>query len=228
MDTLYLIPGSLGERSAVTEELDRRKAFLDAHAPNGCRIDLALTGGGPATVESEADEQAAERAVLAELPEVEKVGWDAVIVGCFGDPGVAEAQRRVDLTVVGPAEASFRTAGRAGAAFGVLTVVDDVVPLIGRRLEAYGFAARVPSVRAIGVGVAELRENREQVAEKLVDAGRLAVGEGADALVLGCMTMGFLGLDRDVAHELDVPVVNPVLSALDAAADPTAFARSHM
>lgn len=220
MDILYLIPGSLGGGPGAREELDHRLAFLGEHAPNGCRVDIALTKGGPATVESEADEEAAARAVSTELSTPEAAGADAVIIGCYGDPGVSEARGLVDLTVVGPAEASFRAAGRVGTAFGVLTVVDDVVPLIRRRVEAYGFEGRVPSVRAIGVSVAELRENREQVADKLVDAGRCAVDEGADALVLGCMSMGFLGLDRDVADALDVPVVNPVISALDAAADP--------
>ena len=99
------------------------------------------------------------------------------------------------------------------------------MPLIRRRIQAYGFENRLASIHAIGVGVAELRSSREQVADRLVDAGRRAVEEGADALVLGCMSMGFLELDRDVGDELDVSVVNPVKSALDAAADPIRFAR---
>lgn len=219
LDVLYLIPGSLGSGDAATAELDRRRAFLNSNAPDGCVVSLARTKNGPASVENEEQEAAAARAVAAEVPTLEGQGVDAVVIGCFGDPGLTEARNQVDFPVVGPADASFRKAARSAPRVAVLTVVDPVVPLIRRRIDVAGMSRQVTSVRAIGVGVHELRPNREQVVEKLTEAGRDALDEGTGAFVLGCMTMGFLGLEKDLSAELDVPVVNPVLAALDEAAD---------
>lgn len=218
-NVLYLVPGSLGSGDAAAAELDRRKAFLNSNAPDGCVVSLARTNDGPASVENEEQEAAAARAVAAEVPTLEGQDVDAVIIGCFGDPGLSEARRRVDFPVVGPADASFREAARSAPRFAVLTVVEPVIPLIRRRIDIAGMSRQVTSVHAIGVGVHELRANRERVVEHLVEAGQVALDEGAGAVVLGCMTMGFLGLEEDLHRELDVPVVNPVLTALDEAAD---------
>ena len=38
----------------------------------------------------------------------------------------------------------------------------------------------------------------------------------ADILVLGCMSMGFLGLTDDLQKRIEIPVVNPVTAALKA------------
>ncbi len=214
---LYLVPGSLGEDAAARAELERRHLFLVERAPERCLVSLARTDGGPPSVESEEDEASAARAVVEELPALAALGFDAVIVGCFGDPGVEEARELVDFRVVGPAEASFRAAVDAGGPFAVLTVVDEVIPLIRRRIEAAGLSREALSVTAIDVGVHDLRPHRERVAGRLAEAGREAIDEGAQALVLGCMSMGFLGLDRTLAASLDVPVVNPVDAALEAA-----------
>lgn len=219
LDVLYLVPGSLGSGDAAAAEFGRRRAFLNSNAPDGCVVGLTRTKGGPPSVENEEQEAAAARAVAAEVPTLEGQDIDAVVIGCFGDPGLTEARRQVDLPVVGPADASFREAAKSAPQFAILTVVEPVVPLIRRRIDVVGMSRQVTSVRAIGVGVHELRPNRERVVERLTEAARDALDEGAGAFVLGCMTMGFLGLEKDLSAELDVPVVNPVVAALDEAVD---------
>lgn len=216
-DIAYLIPGSLGGDDSASEELGRRSDYLRRNAPDGCRVSLVQTAGGPPSVESEAEEAEAARAVAREVPSLSDAGYEAVVVGCFGDPGVPEARERSRLHVVGPAEASFRAAGRSGTTFAVLTIVDDVVPLILRRVEATGMSGQLGSVLAVGMSVHDLRPNRDQVAARLSELGRTATRDGAEAVVLGCMSMGFLGLERELARTLDTPVVNPVLAALEAA-----------
>lgn len=218
-NVLYLVPGSLGSGDAAAAELNRRRAFLNSSAPDGYVVSLARTSGGPTSVENEEQEAAAARAVVAEIPTLEGLGLDALVIGCFGDPGLTEVRSQADFLVVGPAGASFRAAERSGPRFAVLTVVDAVIPLIRRRINMLGMSRHVTSVSAIGVGVHELRPNCERILEQLTEAGRKAVREGAGALVLGCMTMGFLALEKDLSAELEVPVVNPVLAALDEVAN---------
>src|SRR5437762_2821467 len=51
--------------------------------------------------------------------------------------------------------------------------------------------------------------------------------DGADLLVLGCMSMGFLGITDDLQKRLDVPVVNPVTASLKTAEAVVAMGLSH-
>jgi allantoin racemase len=66
------------------------------------------------------------------------------------------------------------------------------------------------------------------VLDKLEEVGRAALrDDGADLLVLGCMSMGFLGITDDLQKRLDVPVVNPVTAALKTAEAIVAMGLSH-
>ena len=57
----------------------------------------------------------------------------------------------------------------------------------------------------------------DEVMGRLELAGRGAVDAGAEALVLGCMTMGFLDVAEALSDRLQVVVINPVAAALEAA-----------
>lgn len=214
MKICYFVPGPMSRGPLGPGELVRRRDFLAARAAGGTRVELVEAEDGPASVETGAEERLAARALLDELPALERRGLDALIVGCFGDPGVAEARQRVTLPVIGPAQASVEAAAGLGQRFGILTVAETVLPTVRRLVDRYGLASRMASLRAVEVPVLELQERREEVLERLAREGRAAVDEGADSLVLGCMTMGFLDVAGELQRELGVPVVNPVLGAL--------------
>jgi allantoin racemase len=58
--------------------------------------------------------------------------------------------------------------------------------------------------------------------------GRTAVREDrADTLVLGCMSMGFLGIAEELGKRLEIPVVNPVLAAVKTAEMVVAMGLGH-
>src|SRR5437773_8798057 len=57
---------------------------------------------GPASIESEFDEALAAPDVIARAIEAERDGCDAVVVNCFGDPGVRAAREAVGIPVLGP------------------------------------------------------------------------------------------------------------------------------
>lgn len=73
------------------------------------RPDLALsyrcTGAGPRAIRSEADVAAAAPHVVRAAVAAAREGFDAVIVDCTDDPGVAAARRTADITVIGTGEA---------------------------------------------------------------------------------------------------------------------------
>jgi allantoin racemase len=74
-------------------------------------------------------------------------------------------------------------------------------------------------VRGIGLSVMDLAQQQPGAVDKAAQAARKAVEEdGADVLVLGCMSMAFLPrICETLSDRLGVPVVNPVTAALKTA-----------
>lgn len=214
MKIAYFVPGPLSRGPLGPEELDRREAFLARHAASGSEVAVRETERGPASVESSVEEYLAVPGLLEAAPRLEEDGFDAIIIGCFGDPGLAPARELVSIPVVGPGQASGHLAAQLGQRFGILTVVREVVPAIRRQMRACGLDGFLADVRAVDVPVLELRERREEVVQAMETEARECLDRGADALVLGCMTMGFLDVARTLSERLAVPVVNPVLASL--------------
>ena len=83
-------------------------------------------------------------------------------------------------------------------------------------------------MRGVNIPVLDVARGREAVLDRLEEVGRAALREdGADLLVLGCMSMGFLGITDDLQKRLDVPVVNPVTASLKTAEAVVAMGLSH-
>ncbi len=86
------------------------------------------------------------------------------------------------------------------------------------RLRAQGLLDRLASVRGIGVSVVDLANETSGAWQRILETSRRCIEEdGADVLVMGCMSMAFMDVDRELSKRLDVPVVNPVLAALKTA-----------
>lgn len=226
MRVCYFIPGALSRQSGGAEEIERRRARLASLAAPGTEVAVRDAADGPPSVESDAEERLAAAVTERALPGLESEGFDAVIVGCFGDPGLSAARQKVGVPVVGPARASVRAATRLGDRFGILTVVDEVVPGLRRLVRGYGMERHMASLRAVEVPVLELRDRREEVLGRLAAEGEAALEEGADVLILGCMTMGYLDVAPALQERLGVAVVDPVAAALRAAEDAAGAAAS--
>ena len=212
----YFVPGALSAHPGGTAEVQRRQAYLQSHVGAGIVVELRDNPDGPGSIESPAEEQQAAVGLLELLPGI-AAGFDAVIIGCFGDPGLRAARDLVKIPVIGPAQASIHLAAQMGDRIGILTVVDSVIPVLRERVGEYGLSDSLAALRAVNVPVLRLRECRDEVIGRLVIEGRKCLEDGADALVLGCMTMGFLDVAETLQTKLRTPVVNPVLAALHTA-----------
>lgn len=217
MHVTYFIPGPLSRGPMGFGELQRRREYLERHAAPGTTVSVRDWERGPASIESSAEEYLSIPGLLEAAPILEAEGSHAIIVGCFGDPGLSGAREVTSIPVVGPGQASAHLAAQLGSRFAVLTVVEEVVPAIRRQMRGHGLDGFLSGIWAMDVPVLELRDRRDRVVEELARAGRQAVRGGADALVLGCMTMGFLGVADDLQRNLGVPVVNPVVASLKCA-----------
>ena len=215
MRIAYLVPGPMGRTPAGAEELARRLELLRDYARPGTEVGIADVAEGPASIESAYEEYLSIPGGVRRATELEAEGWEALILGCFGDPGLDAYREIVSVPVIGPGEAAALLACSLGHRFSIVTIADSILPATEHQIHNAGVGSALSSVRAINVPVLELHQDRDRTRKLTIEIGRRAVEEdGADTLILGCMSMGFLGIAEEVTGELGVPVINPARAAL--------------
>ncbi|HJZ30893.1 MAG TPA: aspartate/glutamate racemase family protein [Hyphomicrobiaceae bacterium] len=210
-------------------EIARRQLILAAHAAAGTEVAVEPTDSGPAAIESARDAGLIVPELIRLGPRAEQRGFAALIIGCYSDPGLDALRELVAIPVVGPGAAALHLAAQLGTRIGILTPRDRGLGRVAARLRALGLAQLLAGVRGIGLSVIELARQEPGALEAAAAAARLAVHEdGADVLVLGCMSMAFLpDVTRRLGAEVGVPVVNPVIAALKTAEALAAMALAH-
>ncbi|MBA2303658.1 MAG: Asp/Glu racemase [Acidobacteria bacterium] len=217
MNILYQIPGDVTAGPLGAPELERRRGILQGWVPGDVRVEVADAPGGPLSIESHAEEALCVPPMIAALSaRVQQP--DAVIVGCFGDPGLAALRELLDCPVVGPFEAALHIAAQLGGRVGVVTILDSVVPVLDHLVRGMGLSLRYAGAIAIDVPVLELKNQPDDAAARAAEAGLTLVRtKEADVLVLGCMSLAFLGVAGEIATRTGVPVINPARCALETA-----------
>lgn len=210
---LYLVPGPLS-RSRGVEELERRRSALQEWAFAGTEVGIAENLEGPGSIESAYEEYVSIPGSLELAAAAEADGSDAIILGCFGDPGLDGFREILSVPVVGPCEASMHVAAQLGDSFGIVTVLDSVVGPLRKLARLAGLESRLATVVACDVPVLELGDESYGPVRTASEA---AIAAGSDTLILGCMSMAFLGVAERLSAELEVPVLNPARTALKTA-----------
>jgi len=215
MKGLYLIPGWMTGTEWGAAELTRRRAAVQRIAGDGWTMDAWEVPGGPTSIESAYEEYRAVPGAIERLVEAERAGFDGAILGCFGDPGIEAAREMVRIPVIGPGEAAMLVAASLGHRFSIVTVLDTLDFLLHRLAWQVGVDRKLASVRAIGVPVLELGRDPQETFARMAREGALARDQdGADVIIMGCMTMAFQDRHSDLARSLGIPVVNPVHAAV--------------
>jgi Asp/Glu/hydantoin racemase len=115
-------------------------ADLARLARPGVELTYRCTGAGPSQIRSRRDARAAAPFVVQAIVDAADEGFDAVIVDCTADPGVALARDVVDIPVVGAGEALRSAIASAAQPVCELTGDDlrsmDVVTLVSHLRDA--------------------------------------------------------------------------------------------
>ena len=146
--------------------------------------------------------------------EAERAGYDAVAMGCLGEPGVLAAKEALGIPVIGEAEAAMHFASMLGRRFSFLTPGTRSGRRFGARARRYediashyGFLDKLSSVRTVVAGSLDFASQQERLPAAMLEQGRLAVEEdGADALI------GYGGMNvlEQLRGQLPIPVVDPI------------------
>lgn len=215
MKILYLVPGPMGRTPEGKAEVERRGNLLKQYAAPGTETGIDDVPEGPASIESMYEEYLSIPATVRRALELEQQGWEALILGCYGDPGLDAFRELISIPVIGPGEATAFMAASLGHRFSIITITDSVVAMTERQIRNTGVGEKLASVRAVNIPVLELHHDREKTIEAVIKAGREAIEQDrADTLILGCMSMGFLEVAEAASPELGVPVLNPGKTSL--------------
>jgi Asp/Glu/hydantoin racemase len=137
-------------------------------------------------------------------------GCDAVLLACFGDPGLFALREVARVPVVGLAEAAMSEAAAAGR-FAIVTGGAPWRPMLERLAVQLGYAATLAAVRAVAPSGAEIAADPHRAMGMLAaSANACAQDDGARAVILG--GAGLAGLAARLQGDVCVPVIDSVLA----------------
>jgi allantoin racemase len=151
--------------------------------------------------------------VAARLTRAGAFDFDAVVLAGFGEHGRDALAEMLTVPVFDIAECAAHIAHLIGRRFSVITTLARSIPPIEDRLLLAGLDAHCASVRACGLGTAEVDADPAAAVQAIVaEAARAITEDGADVICLGCA--GMAGVTAAISARLGVPAVDGVAAAI--------------
>ena len=168
-----------------------------------------------------ADEVAYAKAAHAVIDAYEAyyAGHDAVLLACFGDPGLLALRQLAPVPVVGLAQSSLQAAARRGR-FAVVTGGHAWQSMLERFTRAHQLEERLVGIYTVELTGAQIVAEPERALDDLTAAARRGIGQGAEVILLGGAAL--YGLSGQLQPRLTAPVLDNVLLAAQAVADAVA------
>jgi len=140
---------------------------------------------------------------------------DAVLLACFGDPGLMALKELSPVPVIGMAEASCHLACTLGRRFAIVTGGERWPAMLEEFVASLGLTEKLAGIRVLAPSADVLSRNLDLAIEQLAEACAIAVREdGAEVVILGGAALA--GLARQVGAKLDVPVICSLEAGLQA------------
>jgi allantoin racemase len=215
----FLMEGASTGR--LSGDLARREGLLREIASPGTEIDIFGLETDPekshlGTVQSAYDAALSTIGDLKCAMAAEEAGYQAVIIPCGGDPGIAPLREVLTIPVVPPGSAAKHICSLLGPRFSIITTGKG--PVKRSEVHERDGLMKLVSIHPVGLTVPEVRVKPREAYEAMVREGRRAVEEyGAASVTFGCRSMGFLMVDEKLSEDIGVPAVNPVKVAVKTA-----------
>jgi Asp/Glu/hydantoin racemase len=133
-------------------------------------------------------------------------GADAVLLACFGDPGLDGLKEFAEVPVIGLAEASCHAACLVGRRFGIVTGGERWGTMLQDFVAGQGLSSRLAGVRTVAPTGAEIAADPDAALAALARQCSIAAEtDGADAVILA--GAGLAGLAGRIADAVPVPVI---------------------
>lgn len=140
-------------------------------------------------------------------------GFDAVIIACFGDPGIEAAREMLPIPVLGLADTSITAALRVAPVAAFLTGGAAWVPMLEEFCLLRGHGRDTIRVAAVTPTGDMIAREPDRALALLAEAAREQVAAGAGVVVLG--GAGLVGLAERLQPMVSVPVLDCLRVTLD-------------
>jgi Asp/Glu/hydantoin racemase len=165
----------------MTDEMAAAAARL---LPDGVALEALTADFGFPVIASRASYAVAARAVVETYARA-RGPYRAVLIGCFGDPGLEALRAAAREPVFGLAESSIREAHALGEPFAILTMGKAWVDILNKRVALASEGTPFVGVFAgEGTGL-DVSRRQAAVVDELDGLARTAVAAGARTLILG-------------------------------------------
>lgn len=198
---------------------DRMVAVAADVAGQGVTVIGATAGFGAAYISTRAASAIAGHAALDLL--ATHVGrdnpgrYDAVLLACFGDPGLFALKELSPIPVLGMAEASLALAAQLGTRVAIITGGTRWPAMLREFALLTGHAERVVAIRATPLTGAEIAADPAAAADQLAALARACVdADGAEAVIFG--GAGLVGIPATLQPRLDVPLLDSLACLVQA------------
>ena len=192
--------------TAMTESCS--KSFAN-RLPEDFSVEAITNFQAPTAIQGPED---GELALPGVLEIISGSDFDAYVIACFDDTGLAEARTITQKPVIGIGQASFHLAALSSGRFSVLTTLAVSIQVIAENIDAQGFGSICDSVYASGVPVLDLEtapdESRGIISSHLQ---KMAVENPSNAVVLGCAGMTNIWNKLQPYHK--ITLIDPVAAA---------------
>lgn len=144
-------------------------------------------------------------------------GTDAVLLACYGDPGLDALREIAGVPVIGLVEAAGAEAAKAGGRFAVVTGGERWGAMLEELHAQRGLSDRLAAVRTVAPTGGQIASDPEGSLALLAETCRAcAKDDGASAVILG--GVGLMGLAARLQPGVPVPVICSVEAGFRAAA----------
>lgn len=205
---LLIINPNISESVTALIEKEARIA-----AAPGTEITMLTAPMGVAYIETRFEAMIAAYAV-AELAAEHAHRHDAVILAAFGDPGLEGLREALDIPVLGMTESALMSACMLGKRFSIIAISRRITAWYRDMVERNGLIDRLASIRCLDEPLRDIGSVQDDHAARLQALCEAAVQEdGADVLIIAGAPLA--GLARSIKHQLPVPAVDGVSSAVN-------------
>ncbi|MCX7324840.1 MAG: aspartate/glutamate racemase family protein [Hyphomicrobiales bacterium] len=151
-------------------------------------------------------------------------GCDAVLLACFGDPGLEAIREVSPVPVISLIDAACAEAGANGRRFTILTGGERWGPMLAAMLKSRQLDGQLASIRTLAPTGGSIAANPAATHQLFIDTCQAAIREdGAEAIILG--GAGLMGIAAAIQPAVQVPVICSVEAGLRAAATALRVAR---
>lgn len=185
-----------------------RKLHPNCRAATVARGARYISDAATAAVAAEAVVEFADTLDRDDLP-------DALVLACFGDPGLWQMRDRLPVSVIGMADASCHVACQMGRRFGIVTGGSAWEPMLQRLVNGIGLGGQLSGIHTLDETGDQLSlgatSSFAKVACKIEEAERA----GADVVILG--GAGLVGYADRLQDDYRIPLLDSLACAVSQA-----------